>query len=89
MSFANVPFIDEHTRAVNAPAGEVWRAAEDLMCAPPGAFPGAAGRRYRGLIIDSRAHVLVVRRMLARIARRAERTGAGAGADAGGLATPA
>ena len=36
-------------------------------------FPGWAGRLYRLLVIDSRAHVLAVRRMLARIARRAER----------------
>jgi hypothetical protein len=36
-------------------------------------FPGVAGRLYRGLVIGSRAHVLVVRRLLARVARRAER----------------
>jgi hypothetical protein len=36
------------------------------------AFPGTAGRAYRAAVIGSRAHVLVVRRLLARIARRAE-----------------
>jgi len=40
------------------------------------AFPGAAGRVYRGLVIGSRAHVLVVRRQLARVARRAEQASA-------------
>jgi len=37
------------------------------------AFPGVAGRLYRALVVDSRAHALIVRRMLAGIARRAER----------------
>jgi hypothetical protein len=31
-----------------------------------------AGRAYRAAVIGSRAHVLVVRRLLARIARRAQ-----------------
>ena len=38
------------------------------------AFPGIHGRAYRALVIDSRIHVLMVRRMLRQIARRAERT---------------
>jgi hypothetical protein len=37
------------------------------------AFPGALGRLYRAAVIDSRGHVLIVRRMLGSIARRAER----------------
>jgi hypothetical protein len=37
------------------------------------AFPGALGRLYRAAVIDSRGHVLIVRWMLGRIARRAER----------------
>lgn len=37
------------------------------------AFPGLHGRAYRALVIDSRIHVLMVRRMLRQIARRAER----------------
>lgn len=35
-------------------------------------FPGFAGRFYRLLVIDSRAHVLVTRWLLRRIARAAE-----------------
>jgi len=34
-------------------------------------FPGAAGRVYRALVIDSRAHVLAMRYLLRGIARRA------------------
>ena len=40
-------------------------------------FPGVAGRVYRGLVIGSGAHRLVVRRMLRQIARSAERAGDG------------
>jgi hypothetical protein len=36
-------------------------------------FPGLAGRAYRALVIGTRAHVVVVRRMLAAVARRADR----------------
>ena len=134
-SAGGLPFVDEHTRVVAAPAAAVWRAVEQLMTAPTGAaarrygrlvgvrgerafevarsepprrlvlvgehrfaryalgftiddrgagasvlraetraeFPGVAGRLYRGLVIGSRAHVLVVRRLLARVAHRAER----------------
>lgn len=35
-------------------------------------FPGVAGRLYRLVVIDSRAHVLVTRWLLRRIARAAE-----------------
>jgi hypothetical protein len=134
-SAGGLPFVDEHTRTVDAPAATVWRVLEQVMTAPAGAtarrygrlvgvrgelafevarsepprrlvligehrfarytlgftiddrgpsgsvlraetraeFPGAAGRLYRALVIGSRAHVLVVRRLLARVARRAER----------------
>ena len=44
------------------------------------AFPGVAGHLYRALVINSRAHVLAVRLLLARIARRAR---------SGGVAAPA
>jgi hypothetical protein len=133
---AALPFVDEHTLAVDAPAAVVWRAVEEVMTAPAGpaarrygrlvgvrggrafevagsepprrlllvgehrfaryslgftiddrgprrsilraqtraAFPGGAGRLYRGLVVGTRAHVLVVRRLLARVARRAERS---------------
>lgn len=37
------------------------------------AFPGMAGRAYRALVIGSGGHRFVVRRMLRRIARAAER----------------
>jgi hypothetical protein len=37
------------------------------------AFPGVSGRVYRGLVIDTRAHVLVVRALLRATRRRAER----------------
>jgi hypothetical protein len=35
-------------------------------------FPGAKGRAYRALVIRSRMHVLVTRRLLRSVARRAE-----------------
>ena len=35
------------------------------------AFPGLLGRGYKALVIDSRAHRLIVRRLLGRIASRA------------------
>lgn len=37
------------------------------------AFPGLGGRAYRLAIIDTRGHVLVVRRLLGAVARAAER----------------
>jgi hypothetical protein len=37
-------------------------------------FPGVRGRIYRAFVIDSRAHLVLVRRMLRSAARRAERT---------------
>jgi hypothetical protein len=37
------------------------------------AFPGLAGRLYRGLVIGTRGHVLAVRRLLRAAKRRAER----------------
>lgn len=37
------------------------------------AFPGVAGRVYRGLVIGSRGHVLAVNRILRAVRRRAER----------------
>jgi hypothetical protein len=36
-------------------------------------FPGLKGAAYRALVITSRGHRVAVRRMLARVARRAER----------------
>ncbi len=36
-------------------------------------FPGRKGRAYRAMVIGSRGHVLVVKRMLAAVRRRAER----------------
>lgn len=35
-------------------------------------FPGLKGRAYRGFVIGTRGHVLVVRRMLGAVQRRAE-----------------
>jgi hypothetical protein len=37
------------------------------------AFPGIKGRVYRGLVIGTRGHRVAVRRILAQVARRAER----------------
>jgi hypothetical protein len=37
-------------------------------------FPGVKGRAYRTLVIGTRGHVLVVRRLLGTVKRRAERT---------------
>ncbi len=39
-------------------------------------FPGLKGSVYRALVIGSRGHVLVTRRILAAVKRRAERTAA-------------
>ncbi|HSI79844.1 MAG TPA: hypothetical protein VK919_04245 [Solirubrobacterales bacterium] len=36
-------------------------------------FPGVSGRAYRALVIGTRGHVLVVRRLLRAVKRRAER----------------
>lgn len=36
-------------------------------------FPGTKGRIYRALVIGTRGHVLVVRRLLSAVGRRAER----------------
>jgi hypothetical protein len=38
------------------------------------AFPGPKGSAYRALVIGTRAHVVVTRRLLGAIKRRAERT---------------
>ncbi|HVS99480.1 MAG TPA: hypothetical protein VHE08_03110 [Solirubrobacterales bacterium] len=43
-------------------------------------FPGLKGRAYRALVIGTRMHVLVTRRVLRRVARRAEHTRASGGA---------
>jgi hypothetical protein len=37
-------------------------------------FPGAKGRAYRGMVIGTRGHVLVTRRVLSAVKRRAERS---------------
>jgi hypothetical protein len=47
------------------------------------AFPGTAGRAYRAAVIGSRAHVLVVRRLLGAVARRAESAPSGVGGITG------
>jgi hypothetical protein len=44
-------------------------------------FPGFKGRAYRALVIGTRMHVLVVRRVLGRVARRAERAPASGPAE--------
>lgn len=38
-------------------------------------FPGAKGRAYRAMVVGTRIHVLVTRRILAAVAHRAERGG--------------
>lgn len=40
-------------------------------------FPGVKGRAYRALVIDTRLHVLAVRRMLGAVARRVGRAPGG------------
>lgn len=54
---------------------ELDRERSLLRAATHAAFPGPHGRAYRLLVIDSGAHRGVVRAMLARIRRRALRTG--------------
>jgi hypothetical protein len=49
----------------------------EVRAGSSGEFPGPLGAIYRGLVIGSRGHVLAVRRLLARIAERAEREGPG------------
>jgi hypothetical protein len=50
-----------------APDGSTLRARTSAV------FPGLAGRAYRGLVIGSGGHGVIVRRMLRSIARAAER----------------
>jgi hypothetical protein len=38
-------------------------------------FPGMKGRAYKALVIDTRGHVLIVRRILRIVKKRAERAG--------------
>jgi hypothetical protein len=45
-------------------------------------FPGVRGRAYRALVIGTRMHVLVVRRVLRGVAHRVERARASSGAGA-------
>jgi hypothetical protein len=45
------------------------------------AFPGAAGRAYRAVVVGSHRHVVAVRRMLARIAAAATATRCGCAGD--------
>ena len=55
--------VDELRPGLTAVRAQTWAA-----------FPGALGRLYRAMVIGSRGHVVAVRWMLARIARRAGRT---------------
>lgn len=45
----------------------------ELQVRTSATFPGLLGRTYRAFVIGSGAHVLVMRGLLARVARRAER----------------
>ena len=47
--------------------------AVELHARTAAAFPGLPGKTYRALVIGSGGHALVVRRLLARVAERAER----------------
>jgi hypothetical protein len=51
-------------------------AATRLRAETRAEFPGLHGRAYRALVIGSRAHVAVTRRLLAAVKRRAERRAA-------------
>src|SRR5215211_5097856 len=62
---------------------EVAAGSSSLRALTEATFPGAAGRAYRGAVIESRAHVLLVRRLLWAVARRAEHPGARAGGITG------
>jgi hypothetical protein len=55
---------------------EVGPGRSSLSAQTSAAFPGVTGRLYRAVVIDSRAHILVMRRLLVRIAERAERSAA-------------
>jgi hypothetical protein len=61
-SYALVLTVDELGPGLTALRAQTWAA-----------FPGTPGRLYRAAVIDSRAHVVAVRRILAGIARAAER----------------
>lgn len=56
---------------ITAEAGEVRLSAETRA-----RFPGVGGRLYRGLVIGTRGHVLVVRALLSATRRLAERRAA-------------
>lgn len=55
-------------RIMEKPSGLVLLSAQTRA-----EFPGAKGRVYRGLVIDTRGHVLVARSVLRSVRRRAER----------------
>jgi hypothetical protein len=58
------------TLRVESVAGRLASRLSAETCA---AFPGPAGRVYRAAVIDSGAHVLVVRRLLSQVKRSAQR----------------
>ncbi|MDX6603265.1 MAG: hypothetical protein QOF13_2467 [Solirubrobacterales bacterium] len=49
------------------------RKGTNLRAETRAAFPGLKGRAYRALVIGTRGHVLLTRRLLARVKHRAER----------------
>lgn len=59
-------------------------ARTELRAETRAAFPGLKGGVYRGLVIGTRIHVLVTRRILAATGRRAERSVAATGDDGRG-----
>ena len=58
----------------------------ELSAETRAAFPGIAGTLYRAGVIGSRAHAVLMRRMLAQIARAAEASATGSGARSGSRA---
>ncbi|MFL5821114.1 MAG: hypothetical protein ACJ76S_10595 [Solirubrobacteraceae bacterium] len=62
---------------------EIGTGGSRLRALTEAAFPGASGRVYRGLVIGSRAHLLLIRRLLRAVARRAEHPGARTGGITG------
>jgi hypothetical protein len=54
--------------------GDTSEGSTSLTAETRAAFPGLKGRAYRALVIGTRMHVLVTRRLLAACKRRAERS---------------
>ncbi|HKA67004.1 MAG TPA: hypothetical protein VKG03_03755 [Solirubrobacterales bacterium] len=65
-----LPHIDEHSMVVEASREATWEALQRVVEA---SVSSGAAPVYKGLVIGTRMHVLVTRRLLGGCKRRAER----------------